>query len=211
MGYNEGVIKVTHIVGIDEVGRGPLAGPIAFCACRVAHGFDYGHLEGIRDSKKLSPQRREEWFHRLSRLKAAGKMDFAYVEVTAEQIDGMGLPWAIERAIHQCLEALDLPHETTQVFLDGSLKAPKRFVMQETIIKGDEKVPVISAASIYAKVMRDRHMEEQARTYPQYGFDQHKGYGTPAHLLAIRKHGPTPIHRRSFLGNLLGDLQSTAR
>lgn len=200
-------IEVRHIVGIDEVGRGPLAGPIAFCACRVPHGFDYGHLEGIKDSKKLSPQKREQWFQKLSELKATGNMDFAYVEIPADKIDGMGLPWAIERAIHECLAALHaanpLDPEATQIFLDGSLKAPKKFVMQETIIKGDEKVPIISAASIFAKVMRDRHMEEQGRAYPQYGFETHKGYGTAAHMLAIRKHGPTPIHRRSFLANVL--------
>ncbi|MDP1625156.1 MAG: ribonuclease HII [bacterium] len=202
------MINVTHIVGIDEVGRGPLAGPIAFCACVVAHGFDYGHLEGIKDSKKLSPQKRAEWFHKLSAMKAVGTMNFSYVEVPADKIDSMGLPWAIERAIHECLDTLHaaeaLDPQITQVFLDGSLRAPKKFVLQETIIKGDEKVPVIAAASIFAKVMRDRYMEEQAKVYPQYGFDAHKGYGTAAHLLAIRKHGLTPIHRRSFLSKVTG-------
>ncbi|HEU0081003.1 MAG TPA: ribonuclease HII [Candidatus Paceibacterota bacterium] len=197
------MIRITHIVGIDEVGRGPLAGPVTLCACAVRHGFDMGHFAGIKDSKKLSPQKREEWFHRISELKAAGKLDLAYFSVTAADIDAMGISHAIERAIHECLDALRLPAETTQIFLDGSLRAPKRFPLQETIIKGDEKVPIISAASIVAKVMRDRHMEEQAALYPEYGFDAHKGYGTAAHCLAIRTHGATPIHRKSFLTRIL--------
>ncbi len=196
--------KITHIVGIDEVGRGPLAGPVTLCACVVRHGFDMDHFKGIKDSKKLSPQKREEWFHRISELKAKDMVDFAHFSVTAAEIDSMGISWAIERAVHECLAALDLPHETTQILLDGSLHAPKKFPMQETIIKGDEKVPIISAASIVAKVMRDRYMEEQAALYPDYGFESHKGYGTSAHCLAIRKHGITPIHRKSFLSGILG-------
>jgi ribonuclease HII len=135
-------------------------------------------------------------------------MDFAYVEISAKKIDAKGLPWAIEQAIAGCLDALDatetLDPETTRIFLDGSLKAPQKFAMQETIIKGDEKVPVISAASIYAKVMRDRYMEKQAKSYPQYGFDRHKGYGTAAHVRAIKEYGVTPIHRRSFLSSVFG-------
>jgi ribonuclease HII len=197
------MIKVTHIVGIDEVGRGPLAGPVTLCACRVEHGFDFDHFKGIKDSKKLSPQRREEWFLKISNLKSRGLLEFALSSVSAAEIDAIGISRAIEKAIHECLNALKLDSDTTKIVLDGSLRAPKRFSMQETIIKGDEKVPLISAASIIAKVMRDRFMEEQGRIYPDYGFEGHKGYGTAAHMLAIRTRGILPIHRRTFLKNIV--------
>jgi ribonuclease HII len=196
-------INTLHIVGIDEVGRGPLAGPVTICACKVARGFDFARFKGIKDSKQLSAQKREEWFHKLSELKSAGELDFAHASVSAEEIDGAGIVKAIEKAIHVSLDALALVPEATEVFLDGSLKAPKRFAIQQTIIKGDEKIPIISAASIVAKVMRDRHMEEQSRLYPDYGFESHKGYGTDAHCRAIRKFGVSPIHRKSFLSNIL--------
>lgn len=194
------LVKITHTVGIDEVGRGPLAGPVAVCACVVPHGFDEALLSGVRDSKKLSPQKRERWFLALSELKAKGKLDYAYVALSAGEIDASGIAPTISRAVAQALDALGVPQETTRVVLDGSLKAPKRFAIQETIIKGDDKVPLISAASVIAKVLRDRHMEELDAAYPEYGFAKHKGYGTAAHLAAIRKHGPSPVHRRTFLG-----------
>ncbi|HVU06802.1 MAG TPA: ribonuclease HII [Candidatus Paceibacterota bacterium] len=197
------LMEIRHIVGIDEVGRGPLAGPVTICACRVADGFDFEHFKGIKDSKQLSPQKRESWFLRISELKSRGQVEFAYASVSAEEIDAIGIARAIEKAIHVSLEALDLVPESTYIFLDGSLKAPKRFAHQETIIKGDEKVPIISAASIVAKVIRDRHMEEQGRIYPAYGFEAHKGYGTDEHRKAIRKHGASPIHRLSFLSNII--------
>ncbi len=121
----------------------------------------------------------------------------------AHEIDGMGISHAIEKAIHIVLDTLSLDPTQTEVLLDGSLKAPKKFSIQTTIIKGDEKIPLIGAASIVAKVIRDRHMEEQARLYPQYGFEKHKGYGTDQHRKAIRKHGPCAIHRKTFLSRIL--------
>jgi ribonuclease HII len=197
------VEKITRLIGIDEVGRGPLAGPVLLCAMSVPHDFDFKHFEKIRDSKKLSPQKREEWFLKISELKSKGELDFAFAAVSAEEIDGTGISHAIEKAIHLCLDALNLDPSSTQIFLDGSLKAPKKFTSQETIIKGDEKIPVISAASIVAKVVRDKYMTEQAAVYPLYGFDEHKGYGTAKHLKAIHKLGITPLHRKSFLTNIL--------
>jgi len=196
-------IEIRHIVGIDEVGRGPLAGPVTVCACRVASDFDFSAFKGIKDSKQLSPQKREEWFLKISSMKSQGLVDFAHTSVSAEEIDSIGISKAIEKAIHVALDALALVPEATRILLDGSLKAPKKFLIQETIIKGDEKIPIISAASIVAKVMRDRHMEEQARLYPNYGFEAHKGYGTDEHCKAIRKLGISPIHRKSFLSNIL--------
>jgi ribonuclease HII len=198
------VSKITHIVGIDEVGRGPLAGPVTLCACAALHGFDMDNLKGIKDSKKLTEAKREEWFAKISGWRSDGALDFAHFSVSATDIDAFGISKAIQKSIAECLEALNLPHETTQIFLDGSLKAPAKFVLQETIIKGDEKIPIISAASIIAKVNRDRYMEEQGKLYPAYGFEKHKGYGTSVHIAAIKKHGTSPLHRKSFLKNIIG-------
>ncbi len=194
---------IIRIVGIDEVGRGPLAGPVTICACTVSADFDFGHFKGIKDSKQLSAQKREEWLLKISALKSKGELEFAHASVSAEEIDSIGISKAIEKAIHVALDALALDPASTRIMLDGSLRAPKRFLMQETIIKGDEKVPLISAASIVAKVMRDRHMEEQARLYPGYGLENNKGYGTDEHCKAIRKLGISPIHRRTFLTRII--------
>lgn len=192
------------MVGIDEVGRGPLAGPVTLCACAAPVDFDLAHFDGIRDSKKLSAQKREEWFSKISMLRSSGELDFAHASVTAAEIDTVGISKAIEKAIHLCLEALKLDPETTEIFLDGSLRAPRRFEIQQTIIKGDEKIPLISAASIVAKMTRDRYMEEQAQVYPGYGLEHHKGYGTAEHYKAIKKFGISPIHRRTFLRSIIG-------
>ncbi len=195
--------KPTHVVGIDEVGRGPLAGPVTVCACAVPAAFDFAKFSGIRDSKKLSAKKREEWFAALSDMRARGEIDFALASVDAVDIDRLGIAVAIRDALASSLAALRLDPGTTQVMLDGSLRAPDVFVNQETVIKGDDKIPVISAASIIAKVMRDRHMDEMALAYPGYGIERHKGYGTAAHREAIERMGPTPLHRLSFLGNIL--------
>jgi ribonuclease HII len=176
---------------------------VTLCACRVAHDFDQSLFEGIKDSKKLSPQKREVWFLKISDLKSKGLLEFAHASVSAKEIDETGISRSIEKAIHECLNARNLVPEATEILLDGSLKAPKRFPHQKTIIKGDEKIPLISAASIIAKVMRDRFMEEQGRLYPGYGFEDHKGYGTTAHIRAIRIQGVLPIHRRTFLKNIV--------
>lgn len=194
--------KITHIVGIDEVGRGPLAGPVTLCACAVSNSFDMDVFFGIKDSKKLSPQKREDWFIKITKLKSEAHLDFAFFSVPASEIDDIGISKAIQKAIHEVLRSLSLPISSTQIYLDGSLHAPKEFIFQETIIKGDEKIPIISAASIVAKVMRDRYMEEQGTKYPVYGFETHKGYGTATHIKAIQENGPSPLHRRSFLKNI---------
>lgn len=196
------MLNVRHVVGIDEVGRGPLAGPVTVCACVVGADFDFRILSGIKDSKKLSPKKREEWFIVISNLKFVGKLNFVITSISSKEIDSIGIAPSIQKALDASIRALKLSPKKTRVLMDGSLKAPKEFTMQETIIKGDEKVPIISAASIVAKVTRDRHMEEQAKKYPQYGFDKHKGYGTAEHIRAIRKNGPSSIHRKSFLKNI---------
>ncbi len=200
---NKGKSRALHIVGIDEVGRGPLAGPVTICACKIKSTFKQTHFKGIKDSKQLSPQKREEWFLKISDLKEMGELDFAFSSVSATEIDSIGIAAAIRKAIKKSLQTLRLDPKSTKIMLDGALKAPEEFSMQETIIKGDEKIPVISAASIVAKVVRDRFMEKQAKAYPGYGFESHKGYGTVKHCESIKKLGITPIHRRSFLSNIL--------
>lgn len=196
-------MAITHVIGIDEVGRGPLAGPVTVCACAISASFDLSRFSGIKDSKKLTPKKRDEWFDAISGMKDRGELSFAFTSIPSEEIDATGIAVAIQKALDTSLEGLGLDPESVTVMLDGSLHAPKRFARQETIIKGDEKIPVISAASIVAKVMRDRYMDEMALVYPGYGLEKHKGYGTATHCAAIRSLGPTPIHRRSFLKNFL--------
>lgn len=195
--------QILHIVGVDEVGRGPLAGPVTVCACKVRRGFDFRNFRGIKDSKQLTAEKREKWFLKLSDLRSKGELDFAFSSISAAEIDALGIVPAIRKAMRASLDDLRLDPSGTQILLDGALKAPEEFILQETIIRGDEKIPVISAASIVAKVMRDRHMIEQARVYPGYGFESHKGYGTARHRRMILKLGATPIHRTSFLSGIL--------
>jgi len=196
-------MSIKNIIGIDEVGRGPLAGPVTLCACVVPHDFDFSLFDGIKDSKKLSEKKRMEWHAKISEMKAKEILDFAHASIPASEIDRLGISHAIDEAIRLCLEELGVEPGLVEVRLDGALKAPKQFTNQRTIIKGDEKEPVISAASIVAKVIRDRYMTEIAITYPNYGFDSHKGYGTAFHIRAIKQDGVSPIHRMSFLKNII--------
>lgn len=180
-----------------------MAGPVTLCACAVPGDFDFSHFDGIRDSKKLSEKKRVEWHAKISDLKAKKMLDFAHASVSAGEIDRIGISRAIEEAIRLCLVELGLNPEIVEVRLDGALKAPREYARQQTIIKGDEKEPVISAASIVAKVVRDGYMVGISAVYPVYGFDKHKGYGTAAHVRAIREHGASSMHRLSFLGNII--------
>lgn len=194
-----------YIVGIDEVGRGPLAGPVAVCAFLMR---DESFLENqkdkklpkLKDSKKLSKKQREEWFEYLKVAKTEGLCDFVVSFVSPENIDKFGIAKCIQKALNQSLEKVtSQDYSSFQIFLDGGLKAPVEYVNQQTIIRGDELHPVISLASIVAKVSRDRVMAEYGEKYPEYGFEKHSGYGTKAHYEAIKKHGQTPIHRKSFI------------
>lgn len=196
-------MPITHHIGIDEVGRGPLAGPVTLCACMTTADFDMKWFGGIKDSKKLSEKKREEWFIKAEAARDAGLLTWVVISKTAEEIDRLGIAVAIREALTECLEGLKVAPALTKIFLDGSLFAPAHFPHQETIIKGDEKVPLISTASIIAKVTRDRYMNEMGKKHPLYGFEKHKGYGTESHRSAIKKYGPTALHRRSFLRNIL--------
>jgi ribonuclease HII len=194
----------TYIIGIDEVGRGPLAGPLCLCAYTLQKK-DLALLRKmlIRDSKKMTPVQRSSSAQLLHRLVREGKAYSVYASVTAAQIDEQGLSQVIKYLINKVLVGTlkkinRKPHEV-MVYLDGGLYAPEEFLSQETIIKGDDLIPVISCASIVAKVKRDRYMIRLHKKFPQYGFDEHKGYGTLTHRKAIKKYGISSFHRKSFL------------
>jgi len=196
-------MKSFSIVGIDEVGRGPIAGPVAVCSfCCNPEFFDTISIKTpLRDSKKLSKKQREEWFIYLKEQKELGNCDFAVSLISAEWIDKVGIVRSIQKALDASLSKLNIQDRLlgSSLFLDGGLKAPKEFTDQKTIIKGDELHPVISCASIVAKVSRDAIMARYSKEYPLYGFESHAGYGTKGHYNVIKKLGVTPLHRKSFL------------
>ena len=193
--------KMKYVVGIDEAGRGPLAGPVAIGAVMIPHDFHKQFFIGIKDSKKLLPADRELWFELAQEARRLGNMDFTVSLISEKVIDRRGIVWAIRLGIKRCFKKLGVASDA-QIFLDGSLKAPDAFIHQTTVIRGDEKIPVISLASICAKVVRDRKMVRLAKKFPEFDFHLHKGYGSLRHIQAIRKYGLTEIHRRSFLKKL---------
>ncbi len=189
------------LIGVDEAGRGPLAGPVAVGVAVVAEGFDVmKEFKGVADSKKLSEKKREEIFEMLEARVALGDARFAVEFESAEMIDKEGIVPAINKALARGVNKLAPNDGFTKsiILLDGGLHAPKEY-SQETIINGDDLVPIISLASIVAKVLRDRLMLELAIKYPEYGFEKHKGYGTKLHYEMLKKYGPCAIHRKSFL------------
>lgn len=193
-----------HIVGIDEAGRGPLAGPVAVGGVRVTEEFEKKFFKGIKDSKQLLLEERELWYALAKEGKKKGELDFRVALVSERVIDRHGIAYAIRLGIKRVLKGLAVSENESQIFLDGGIKAPAEFKHQTTVIKGDEKIPVISLASICAKVTRDRRMVSLSKKFPEYSFHIHKGYGTKVHREAIKKHGPAEPHRRSFLKNILG-------
>ncbi len=192
--------KIKYIIGIDEVGRGPLAGPVTVCAFAILEN-DLKLLEtiGAKDSKVLSEQKRDVVANKLRELVKEGRCVYKISSTAPEVIDQKGLTKAIQIALDNTLKKLNIHPEHADVYLDGGLKAPQRFFRQHTVIKGDGKVPVISCASVLAKVYRDALMNEYDLEFPGYGFFNHKGYGTPEHYKALKKYGMTSIHRRLFL------------
>ncbi len=181
---------LTAVAGLDEAGRGPLAGPVV--AAAVVFPAHMEPIVGIDDSKKLSPEQREK----LSVLIRERSL-FAIAEVTAGQIDEVNILQASLLAMRLAAEKLSRKPEF--LLIDGNKKVPMD-TPQRAIVKGDGKVLSIAAASILAKVHRDRLMGEFARQYPAYGFEGHKGYPTISHREAIKRHGPCPIHRKTFRG-----------
>jgi ribonuclease HII len=192
---------MAYIVGIDEAGRGPLAGPVSVGAVRLPEGFNKKFFKGIKDSKQLTAEERELWYSLALEAKKRRELDFAVSLVSEKVIDRHGIAYAIRLGLKRSLAKLgSTPHD--RVFLDGALKAPAAFPHQLTVVRGDEKIPVVSLASICAKVTRDRKMVRLAKKFPQFSFEVNKGYGTRLHLSALAKHGMTAIHRQSFLKNL---------
>lgn len=191
------------VVGVDEAGRGPLAGPVAVGIVAVSEGYDIlAHFPGLNDSKKLSEKKREILFKTLQEEMKAGNVKAVVCLSSARMIDDKGIAYAIRHALNRGVRKLLPNPKEGKVWLDGSLKAPSEYA-QETVIGGDGLVPAIMLASIAAKVTRDQLMLKTDATHPLYGFASHKGYGTKAHIEAIRKYGSCEEHRQSFLKNIL--------
>src|SRR3989344_280817 len=224
-----------YIVGIDEVGRGPLAGPVTVCVVACEENL-YKKLKRDKslpppgkDSKKLSPELRQKYAKNITKIiqgMPLDKFSCVIINVSNKVIDKKGISFAISGAIEKGLRNLKIkivfenlcvaaltqgrgvdrsvdfggPTKTSalKILLDGGLRAPKEFINQKTIIKGDEKEKIISWASILAKVSRDNLMCRLAKKYPKYGFEIHKGYGTEKHRKAIKRWGLSGVHRKSF-------------
>ena len=201
------------VIGVDEVGRGALAGPVTVAAAAFAvdvYGSAlYAPFRTLKDSKKLSAQQREFWAKELAN---SATVRFAIARVYPRGIERLNISAAANRAAQtaflRLLKRYNMP-ASTAIFLDGGLYLGSKIrqekdvaeanIKAKTVIKGDEKIPAVAAASIIAKVSRDGFMRRLAKRYPEYGFEVHKGYGTAAHLRAIKKNGPCAAHRLTFL------------
>ena len=183
----------TAVCGVDEAGRGPLAGPVCAAAVILPAGLV---IEGVNDSKKLSEKKREELFPVICEKALAYGIGWA----DEREIDEINILQATYRAMKRAVESLPLTADYS--LIDGN-RMPPLAIPGTTIVKGDALSMSIAAASILAKVSRDRVMVQFSRDYPQYGFEQHKGYGTAAHVQALREYGPCPLHRQSFLQKIL--------
>ncbi len=184
----------TAIAGVDEAGRGPLCGPVYAAAVIFPKGF---FREEINDSKKLTEKKREALYDIILENASA----WSVASIDAEEIDKINILNATHKAMNTAVNALSIKPDF--VMIDGnSIKGMQ--VPHECIVKGDANSMSIAAASILAKVSRDRYLIEMDRQYPEYGFAQHKGYGTKAHVAALLKYGPCPLHRKTFLKKILG-------
>ena len=179
----------SSICGVDEAGRGPLAGPVVAAAVILPEGIE---LPGVNDSKKITEKKREGLFDFVKEHALA----YGIGQASEQEIDEINILQATFLAMRRAVEALQLPADFALV--DGN-RIQGLDIPAETVIGGDGKVLSIAAASILAKVTRDRYMREMAQTYPEYGFEKHKGYETRAHDEALLAHVPCPIHRMSFL------------
>ena len=184
--YDSGL---SPLCGVDEAGRGPLAGPVCAAAVILPRGTV---IEGLNDSKKLSEKRREALYDEIVGRAIAFGIAFAFVE----EIEEKNILEATFLAMNRAIEQLSVV--PALALIDGN-RSKGIVLPSRCVIGGDGKCADIAAASILAKVTRDRYMLEMAEKYPQYGFERHKGYGTAAHYAAIREFGPSPIHRMSFL------------
>ena len=180
---------VKRLCGVDEAGRGPLAGPVCAAAVILPQNCE---IEGLNDSKKLTEKKREALFDQIT----AAAVSYGLAFATVEEIEEYNILGATFMAMNRAIAQLERVPELA--LIDGNrntgIQIPSR-----CIVGGDGKCADIAAASVLAKVTRDRYMLQMAELYPQYGFEKHKGYGTKAHYEAIRAYGPSPIHRPSFL------------
>jgi ribonuclease HII len=198
--------KSEFVIGIDEAGRGPLAGPVAVGLVCVMNDFDWSQLPEVNDSKKLSERKREEIAKNAKKLEKAGVLRSVVEMSSAKEIDKKGIAVVIRECIERGLQRIStrpclvLAPAQTVVKLDGGLRAPMEWVRQETIIKGDAKERVIGLASVLAKVTRDKYMEKKSCESPfvHYDFSRHKGYGTKLHRAAIEQYGLSSEHRQTY-------------
>jgi ribonuclease HII len=201
--HNERLLRdqgFSFVAGVDEAGRGALAGPLVAAAVILPAGFD---CDGLKDSKELTPDQRDQWFDRIDARAVAWSVRRAY----PSRIDHKGLHKTNVWLLRQVVLALDVRPDF--VLADGfSLRSVG--VPQLAVKKGDVTCASVAAASIMAKVSRDRAMARYHRRFPEYGFDRHKGYGTPSHRAAIALHGPSEIHRMSFKGMIMYRTQHEA-
>ena len=183
----------TAVCGVDEAGAGPLAGPVYAAAVILPRGLE---LPFLNDSKQVTPKRRDQLFDLIREGAAA----WSVASVSAEEIDALDILNARMLAMQRAIDGLTPPAD--YALIDGNRDHGSRCAIitaHETVVKGDGRSFSIAAASILAKVSRDRYMEQLAEAYPQYRFDQHKGYGTKLHYEMLDRFGPSPVHRRTFL------------
>ena len=179
-----------YIAGVDEVGRGPLAGPVV-CAAVIMPLDEDKLVVGVDDSKQLSEKKREQLAEEIK----ARALCYTIVEIDEKTIDEINILEATRLGMKKAIESLEIPPEV--VLTDGNMTIDTHFP-QRSVVHGDALSYSIGAASIIAKVYRDNMMDELAKTYPHYGFEKNKGYGTAAHIQGIKEHGLCPIHRRTF-------------
>ena len=184
--YDSGV---SLICGVDEAGRGPLAGPVCAAAVILPRGIE---IAGLNDSKKLSEKKREKLYDEI----CDKAISFGIAFATVDEIEKLNILNAAMLAMNRAIAQLDPQPELA--LIDGNRNSAIE-IRSQCVVKGDAKCADIAAASILAKVTRDRYMLEMAKLYPQYEFERHKGYGTKRHYALLREHGPCPIHRRTFL------------
>lgn len=182
------------VAGLDEVGRGSIAGPVCVGASLWRFGERDDFFYGIKDSKKLSPIQRQIWLEKLFDCNVIFSLGVSSVK----EIDKRGISWSLKKAVERAIGGL--PRIPDFIFSDAGLSIPDDFPFF-SMIKGDEKIPLVSAASIFAKQSRDSLMNKIGVKIPQYGFSKNKGYGTKSHFIALKKFGLSNHHRRSFLKN----------